>query len=392
MKKVLLVSASVSNSGHGVIYLTKLYKDIDEDVHVFVPNDAKIDLNNFEQEKIHKSLVSNSNTSREKYIRFKKIGQILRGFSRISFGIKFFKSLVKYLNNNQYDVVHVLDSEYLAYIYLVKKIKRKKNIKIVYTLHASDFNIESFSLGAIYKFIIRYFLRNSLKKTDAIICHGDWIKQRLTIAFPKIKDRIFGLDYPSNKYAHYNKKEILSKLNLPESKFILLFIGIIRRDKKIEIALETLRKLNEDYHMIIAGKLADYSENDIESLIIKHNIKNKITLNFSYLSKVEYENYFKSGNVFLSTHSSKFPSASGPVSDSRTYGVPVVVPPGGQLESYVNLNKVGLVSSSSKPEDFAKAIMLIKQNEIEYHGKIVEAANKFSWEMFSKRHKSIYNK
>lgn len=392
MKKILLVSPSTSNSGHGVVYLTKLYENIskEQNVKVFVPCDTKLDPLNFKPTDLIKSKVGFSSISREKYAKYGKLGQFKRGFNRLKAGVSFFKTLLEYLRKEKFDVIHILDAEYVSYIYLSKKLSKVQETKLVYTIHASDFNFQSISISTLYKSIIAGYLRKALSNTSYIVCHGEWIKDRLTKSFPNIERKITGYNYPSDEYKNFDKIAIRKELGISENIKIISFLGMIRRDKRIEFAFEVLKLLPKDYKMLVAGSLSDYKKEQIESLIREMQIQEKIISDFRYLTLEEFDHYFKAGDIFLSTHSDKFPSASGPVSDSRTYGLPVVVTPGGQLEQYVNREKVGITPEGSKPEDFAEAITNLFDNIDLYKRNVRHASKKFSWESFSRKHMEIY--
>mgnify|MGYP005998060989 FL=1 len=113
--KVLLVSGSVSSSGHGTVYLKNIHKNLEDiDTDVFVPNDAILTDTNIDIDRIHKSDLNFSKVSRQNYVKYGKLGMVKRGFDRVSNGIKFHKDLVKYLKTKNYDVVHILDSEYIS--------------------------------------------------------------------------------------------------------------------------------------------------------------------------------------------------------------------------------------------------------------------------------------
>ena len=389
--KVLLVSGSVSSSGHGTVYLKNIHKNLEDiDTDVFVPNDAILTDTNIDIDRMHKSDLSFSKLSRQNYAKYGKMGMVKRGFDRVSNGIKFHKDLVKYLKTKNYDVVHILDSEYISYWYLAKKLKNKP-IKLVYTLHASDFNLQSFSIGSVYKYLVKSLLNTSFSKTAHVVCHGEWIKDRLVLSFPKLKNKISGIDYPSNAYSQIDKNKLKAELGLPLDKTIISFLGMIRRDKKIEVAIQTIKQLPDNFHFVIAGSLSDYRLEEIESLIKEAKIENRVTKTLKYLSLKEYEDNFKASDIFLSTHSDSFPSASGPVSDARSYGVPVVVPPNGQLDMYVNINKVGQVAKSHNAKDFAEACLLVNSNIDQYKNNVIKVSKSLSWKSFVNRHISIYN-
>lgn len=389
--KVLLVSSSVSNLGHGNVYLKNIYKYLKGiDTDVFVPNDAILEHTKIEVNKIYKSDLNFSKLSRQNYTKYGKLGMIKRGFDRLINGINFHNDLVKHLKVKNYDVVHILDSEYISYWYLCKKIK-KFPIKLVYTLHASDFNLQSFSIGSMYKYLVKSMLKTSFNNTSHVVCHGEWIKDRLVLAFPKIKNKISGIDYPSNAYSQIDKVKLKAELGIPLDKTIISFLGMIRRDKKIEVAIHAIKYLPDNFHFVIAGSLSDYNREQIEDLIKEAEIEKKVTKTLKYLTEKEYENNFKASDIFLSTHSDSFPSASGPVSDARSFGVPVVVPPKGQLEKYVNINKVGQVAQNHNPKDFAEACIVVNRNIDFYKDNVIKASKSLSWKSFVDKHIDIYN-
>jgi glycosyltransferase involved in cell wall biosynthesis len=390
MVKVLLVSPNTSNSGHGVVYLTKLYQHIKEgcEVDIFVPKDTKINIELFASENIIKSDIGFSFISREEYAKYGKFGQLIRGVNRLNTGIKFYKTLIKYIKDKDYDVVHVLDSEYLSYIYLTKKIKK---VKLVYTIHASDFSFQSFSIATLYKSSVAVFLKKALKSTSYVVCHGTWIKKRLLLAFPILKKKILGFNYPSNEFVDYEKQVIRKKLQIPKGTILISFLGMIRRDKRIETALDTIKLLPSHYKLLIAGSLSDYSQKDMDRIINDKKVSNRIITDFRYLTSQEFDSYFKAGDIFLSTHDKSFPSASGPISDARTYGLPVVVTPGGQLEEYVKSEKVGIVSKTPLAEDYSEAIIEITDKLETFKNSVVKASNSFSWKSFSRAHIELYN-
>ncbi|AXO80785.1 glycosyltransferase [Olleya aquimaris] len=389
--KVLLVSGSVSNSGHGTVYLNNIHKNLkDIDTDIFVPKDAILGDTDIDVNSIHKSDLSFSKLSRQNYAKYGKLGIVKRGFDRVFNGIKFHKDLLKHLKIKNYDVVHILDSEYISYWYLAKKLKNK-HVRLVYTLHASDFNLQSFTIGSVYKYLIKTMLNKSFSKTAHVVCHGEWIKDRLVLAFPKLKNKISGIDYPSNAYTKIDKDNLKAELGVPLDKTIISFLGMIRRDKKIEVAIQTIKQLPDNFHFVIAGSLSDYKLEEIESLIKEAKIESRVTRTFKYLSLKEYEDNFKASDIFLSTHSDSFPSASGPVSDARSYGVPVVVPPKGQLEMYVNINKVGQVAKKHNAKDFADACLLVNNEINHYKNNVIKVSQNLSWESFGNKHVSIYN-
>lgn len=390
--KILLVSSSAGNLGHGLKYLEMLHFHLskEENVSIFVPND--VDLPKTLQIEQVKSPVSFAFTSREKYLRFGSLAQLVRGFDRLKYGILFFKTLISHVKNENYDIVHILDSEYISLIYCLNKAKQVRNSKFVITIHASDFGFENLTISTIYKSTIAFFLKKSFNNVIGVVCHGEWIKKRLLKTFPNIKGKIVAFDYPSSSYNDYGKTITEDLFDKYGDSRIVLFIGMIRKDKRIELALDTIQQLPNNYKLLIAGSLSDYTIAEIEKLIDDRGIGSKVETVFKYLTNEEFETYFRLGDVFLSTHSDKFPSASGPVADSRTYGLPVVVAKGGQLEEYVNREKVGLVAQESTAVGFSNSVLEVVENISFFKRNVINASNKFSWESFGKVHLALYKK
>ncbi|AGA80577.1 glycosyltransferase [Echinicola vietnamensis DSM 17526] len=390
-KNILLVSFVVSNKGHGREYLTNIANltSKSSNVSVFVPSDTDLQKELSSEITVYKSRYGYGAIEREKYKKYGKLSQVIRGGARVRDSLSIYKDLISLIKKSDFDIIHILDSEYISLLSFLNSINEEGKIYI--TLHASDFYFNSFTFGSIYKSCIRKLLNRSFNKVNGVICHGDWIKDRLQKSFPSVSERILALNYPSQVYKNLSSKSLIREnLRIPKDKTLVLFIGMIRRDKRIEIALETISLLSEEYCLLIAGNPTDYSLSDIDYLIDKYKVGHKVVTDLGFLQKNKFEEYFSISDVLLSCHSKTFPSASGPVSDARTYGLPVVVSPGGQLQYYVESSKVGVVSNGFAAKDYARAIEVIKGEKNQIRESIVEASREYSWDSFVNRQVNFY--
>ena len=91
-------------------------------------------------------------------------------------------------------------------------------------------------------------------------CHGfivmsDNVRYDLRKLYPGAKY----IQNPHPLYNHFgskiNKNEACRKLGIHPSKKNLLFFGLIRDYKGLDLLIEAMGQLNEDYHLIIAGEM-----------------------------------------------------------------------------------------------------------------------------------------
>lgn len=391
-KNILLVSFISSNQGHGRIYLKKIYENISQSlrVKIFVPNDFIEIKENINFNDIVKSKIGFRETERKNFKNFGIFSQIFRGFKRLKLSFKIYNDLLKYVKVNSFKSIHILDSEYISLIYFILRFSKINNSKLFVTIHPSNFKFKELNFSSFYKSLIRPFLNYSFKYVAGVVCHGNWIKEKLLDSFPSLNQKIIGLIYPSFKYVEFDKLSVRNKYRVPCENKVVLFIGMIRKDKNIETALKVISLLPADFTLIIAGSLSDYSREDIDVLIDNYSVRDKVRLDFRFLEQKEFQNYFCLSDVLLSCHNKSFKSGSGPVSDARSFGLPVVVSPYGQVADYVKQTKVGLVSESFNALDFVNAIIEVLNSQEEIGSKIIEASYFYSWEEFSKKHIEFY--
>src|ERR1051326_768230 len=129
---------------------------------------------------------------------------------------------------------------------------------------------------------IKYFLKNN----HGFVVMSDAVKNDLLKFIPGAK-YIF---HPHPLYDHFGKKgdamEAKRKLNIPEGKKVILFFGFIRDYKGLDLLIDAISKLNNDYHLVICGEVYgsfDKYEGQIEEL----GLKNKISLYVRYISDEE---------------------------------------------------------------------------------------------------------
>jgi len=158
-------------------------------------------------------------------------------------------------------------------------------------------------------------------------------------------------------YSHFGKKmdrhEAEKKLGLKSGKKNLLFFGLIREYKGLDILLETFGMLPEDYQLIIAGE--PYGSFDrYRQIIDRLPGKDRIVMALKYIKDSEVTDYFSAADLAVLPYRSA--TQSGISSVSYHFEVPMVVTDVGGLKETIGDRGTGLVADKSTPEAVYKEI------------------------------------
>ena len=190
-------------------------------------------------------------------------------------------------------------------------------------------------------------------------------------------------------YSHFGKKidrrEAEQKLGLKEGKKNLLFFGLIRKYKGLDILLEAFGKLSDEYQLIIAGEpygsFAPYQE-----IIDRLPGKDRIYKVLKYIKDSEVTDYFSAADLAVLPYRSA--TQSGISSVSYHFDVPMIVTDVGGLKETIGDRGTGLVAPEGTPESIYREIEKYFQNPSiaeECIKNIQIEKDRLSWKGFSER-------
>ncbi len=192
-------------------------------------------------------------------------------------------------------------------------------------------------------------------------------------------------------YNHFgeklNRSEARDRLQIPFDKKVLLFFGFIRNYKGLDILLEAIKDLPEDYHLVIAGEVYG-SFGMYQDLIDKYNLEDKITKHVRYISDDEVPQFFSACDVCVLPYRSA--TQSGIVGISYQFDMPLIATNVGSLGEMIEPYGTGIMVDEANPDKIKNAIL-------EYFGKssieifshnILKYKKIASWETLAY---SIYN-
>ena len=133
----------------------------------------------------------------------------------------------------------------------------------------------------------------------------------------------------------------------------LLFFGLIRKYKGLDLLLRAFNRLPDDYQLIIAGEpYGDFDE--YQDIIDESPGRDRIHCFIGYVPDVEVKEFFSASDLSVLPYRSA--TQSGVVAVSYNFGVPIVATDTGSLKRDIAERGTGFVIDSQSPEELAAAI------------------------------------
>ncbi len=236
--------------------------------------------------------------------------------------------------------------------FLFNSLLKKNNlILITHDVHPLNYIVN--------KKIDTFFLRKSYKSYNQFIVHSLKNKQELHQDFGVELNNIKVIDHGISQpigVTNEKKEQFISKYNLSKSKKIILFFGVVRKNKGIEVLLNSTKQLDKsEYQLVIAGKGNDGISKYIKEFIQANNLEENVIFINRHILEEEIPIIFSIAdfNVLPYTY---FHSQSGVLAQSISYLLPVVVTNVGSMEEWVYKYEIGLVCQANNHEELIKSI------------------------------------
>lgn len=158
-------------------------------------------------------------------------------------------------------------------------------------------------------------------------------------------------------YAHFGEKlsreDAERQLGIKSGKKNILFFGLIRHYKGLDILLEAFKTLPEDYQLLIAGEPYGSFEK-YQSLIDECPGKERIHCFLNYVRDSEVKKYFSAADLTVLPYRSA--TQSGVSSVSYHFEVPMVVTSVGGLKETIGDRGTGILVGAPDPKEIREAI------------------------------------
>jgi glycosyltransferase involved in cell wall biosynthesis len=281
-------------------------------------------------------------------------------------------------------ILHVFHSSVLDYIFIW--LTKKMNFKASIILHDAE---------SLIKRKRKSYLKKCIQLSENVFVHNSFVHSKLSEMIEskeltKIKIIPHGnyLDLPNE----VSKIKVYQHFNLEAEKKYILFFGMIKKSKGLEVLINAMVNVSDNVHLIIAGRTRDVDFNMYVSMIEKLNLSNRIHGFIRYISNEERNMLFSISDICVLPYHQIY--QSGVMIMAMSYGVPVIVSDLSPNQTIINnMNGVPFKEGDSKelaikissllsdPEQMKKIALNAKQHVSLHHSwdkiadEIIDAIN-----------------
>lgn len=188
-----------------------------------------------------------------------------------------------------------------------------------------------------------------------------------------------------------SKKSAIAHLSLDKNYKYMLFFGIIRKYKGLDLLLEAFadnRLQNQNLKLIVAGEFYENAK-PYHDLIKKYNLSESVILATNFIPDNEVGNYFCAVDIIVQPY--KNATQSGVTQIAYHFERPMLVTDVGGLKEIVPHNKAGYVCEPN-PKDIANCLVdfFSKDKESIFIQGVKEEKSKYSWDKMIENIKSLH--
>ena len=395
MKKLHLISAMYVTKGHGYEYVRNFCSNLQDKYDIVLHVASKTEVNIPKDIEAHYTDINYINTSAENYLKYSFAAPYIRAIVKQYISYRYYKQILSSQHIQQGELVYIMDYDVFPLTSLIRGLKRKKISNIFLWIHSAKFQSKDL-LYTLYKSLFKFiFNRIIFTSIKGIVVNGNYIKEQITKNLEIEPEKIHVIQYPSEiPFKMLDKYKARTRLGLDINANIILFFGMLRKDKNIEFTIRSVSKVNSKPKLIIAGSEASVTKLDIEYWIDKHRLANYI-LDIDYISEEKMALYYSCSDLLMLTYELESGSQSGPLSLAREFELPALVTNTGEIGKYVVENNVGFAADLNKEGDFTNKMNIFFDKKFNQNESLEEslkyAKNKYSWKSAKKKYLNMFN-
>jgi glycosyltransferase involved in cell wall biosynthesis len=202
---------------------------------------------------------------------------------------------------------------------------------------------------------------------------------------------------PHPLFDHYGQREpskhAQKKLGLSGKEFYILFFGLVRKYKGLDLLLEAMSHpniKNKPIKLIIAGEFYD-KMSYYTDIIKEHQLEDYVIIKNEFIPNEEVADYFNAADLVVQPYKSA--TQSGVTQIAYHFNKPMVVTNVGGLPEMVPDEKTGYVTEPQSGK-VAEAIIKYYDHPQKEHftSHILEQKKKYSWQTMVDAVEKLYNK
>lgn len=224
-------------------------------------------------------------------------------------------------------------------------------------------NIRKRILGSPKRFALLYLIRYAKAQ---VLVHHSVIAESLH-SFGIGKEKISIIPYPVRPIKvldEENKQQFREKKSVMGDNKLLLCFGATRFDKGADLAIQALKKLPDNYHLLIVGKPQYFQEQDLRQLAKEYKVENRLHLILRYIPDEEIPSIFNASDYIFLPYRKQFFGQSGPLTMAASIGKPIVSANLPILAATIHEFGLGLVFEPESVKDMVNALLRADQWQI----------------------------
>tara|TARA_R110002072_G_scaffold228832_1_gene386053 strand:- start:877 stop:2004 length:1128 start_codon:yes stop_codon:yes gene_type:complete len=236
-----------------------------------------------------------------------------------------------------------------------------------------------------HKWFDRLFTSYFVKPFDGFITLSKQVGEELS-DFTKAPSFYQAHPINLNLGASIDKSLAKSKLGLDEQINYLLFFGLVRKYKGLDLMLKAMAEpilANLSIKLLVVGEFYD-DPNEYYDLIAELKLDNKVEIRNEFIANEAIKDYFSASDLVTQTYHTA--SQSGISQVAMNFDKPILVTNVGGLSEIVFDGISGYVVEKS-PEAIAKAILDFYSNsrEMPFSNAVAQEKKNYSWQRFSEK-------
>lgn len=354
--KILIVQPTGDKLGHFGIYTTNLAQALAIAGHDVTVCTNRLDATAFLLEPRRFFIVPTPNCAFDQNNGNVASPSYLRAYFRNSYKVLTHALAIA----DDFDLMYVMDCEFLMATIALKRHRPK--IPVVMYISAANFSFAAYAGSTPFK-AYKVFQREIFKTTlgheiQGIHTLGHYQSAELMDQLnPPAGFPIGAIHDAPTRTARVPQAAARKALAIDYDGPLLLFFGMLRRDKGIEDLLRAVWAAGSDYRLLLAGHPMDYTPAQVDELIIRYGVGAKVFQHLFYVPEDQVTAYFSAADALVLPYRSSYTGGSGPLlKQAGSYGLPVIVTDVAEMGSLVRHHGFGTVTHPDNPAALSMAI------------------------------------
>ena len=232
-----------------------------------------------------------------------------------------------------------------------------------------------------------------VRSTDGFVALSESVVQDINRLDKNHKPKT---SYPHPIYDHYgermNKEEACHALNLnPENQY-MLFFGLVRAYKGLDLLLDAFGKVKDqlpNLQLIVAGEFYE-DEDKYRAQINNNQLTNRVIIKNDFIADADLRKYFGAADLVVQPY--KTATQSGVTQVAFHFEKPMLVTNVGGLGEIVHDHKMGYAVEPNA-EAIAQALTdyYTHNRQADYTTYLIKEKDKYSWSRLAESFVTIYN-